>query len=145
MSGSGSRYVAGVALVGGEAAAVLYGVLTSRHVAEMLTAMGARDPGLGVELEAVRDALQRAAAEDRRRRVSGDGNADGSAETWPGPDDPRSPHEIDTSEAADLLRLTPRRARQLGPILGRRCGGRWLLDRRAVLDYAQQRRGAEPG
>lgn len=42
-------------------------------------------------------------------------------------------------EAAGVLDVTPRRVRHLAPLLGVKRGGRWELDRAAVLEEAEQR------
>ena len=50
--------------------------------------------------------------------------------------------EITTSQAADLLRCTARRVRQLvedGKLDGRRVGRAWLVDRQMVEDLARRR------
>ncbi|GAA0215539.1 hypothetical protein GCM10009527_009250 [Actinomadura nitritigenes] len=142
MAETPTRYVQGAVVAGG-AAVVLDRVLSSRHVVEALEAMAARDPGLRAELEAMRDAVRRAAAEAALARVSGGGGVTGSAETRPGEGAPGSVYEIGTAEAARLLGLTERRVRQLAAGgLGRRVGGRWLLDRGLVMAYGQRRRAA---
>lgn len=51
-----------------------------------------------------------------------------------------SSHEITTAEAAELLGVGERRARDLAASgLGRRAGGRWLLDRAAVEAEVERR------
>lgn len=47
---------------------------------------------------------------------------------------------IATEEAARMLECSSRQARRLAPRLGgRRVGGRWLLDRRAVVEHIEGR------
>jgi excisionase family DNA binding protein len=53
--------------------------------------------------------------------------------------------EIDTEKAAELLRLTDSRVRQLlrsGELLGRKAGRRWVVKRSAVAAYAGTSRKA---
>lgn len=47
---------------------------------------------------------------------------------------------IDINTAAALIGLTPRRVRQLAPQLGgERVGGRWIFQRREILEHADGR------
>ncbi|WP_345195967.1 hypothetical protein [Streptomyces lavendulae] len=89
------------------------------------------------EVDAARRAIRLAAREYEALPIA----VAGTSET-PVPEvGPLSPHEIDTYQASILLGLGERRVRQLAAGgMGRLVGGRWLLDRSAVLAYAEQRR-----
>ncbi len=51
-----------------------------------------------------------------------------------------SEHELTVTQAAAMLGVTTRRARQLAPLLGgRKAGGVWLLDAAAVAAEAERR------
>lgn len=128
-------YVEG-ALVHGVSAHVLARVLASPNVAQVLDALPS---WIRPELDATRRAILRAAREYEALPVA----VDGSPATALAEVGPSSPHEISTSQAGVLLGLSERRVRQLAPGgLGRRVGGRWLLDRSAVLAEAARRRSA---
>lgn len=130
-----SGYVRG-ALVQGVSAHVLDKVLASPNVAEVLRSL---PPWLRAELDETRRAIRRAAQEYEQLPPA----ADGSAETEVPAVGALLPHEITTREAAVLLGLTERRVRQLAAGgMGQRRGGRWVLDRSAVLAYAERRRAA---
>lgn len=84
---------------------------------------------------AVRDAWAAilAAAEDWEYEWRS--SADGSTEALPAEMPSRSSREIDTATAADLLRVTESRVRQLirsGDIAARKAGGVWLIDRSEI-------------
>lgn len=82
-------------------------------------------------LEAFHDL--KAAAEDWRI------SANGNAETPDAKTLAQSPTDdvLTTEEAADMLNLTPRRVRQLGPTLGRKINGHWRF-LRSDLDIHQE-------
>lgn len=128
-----SRYGA---LVDGVSAHVLDRVLRSPNVEQVLRSL---PPWMRSELEATRRAIQRAARDYEARLVAVDGTAETEVPDVGAP----LGHEITTREAAALLGLTERRVRQLAAGgMGRRRGGRWVLDRSAVLAYAERRRAA---
>lgn len=57
----------------------------------------------------------------------------------------RSGHEVTTTEAADLLGVSPELVRRWcrdGRLAARRPGGSWLIDRGSVLDLLDARRSA---
>lgn len=128
-------YVEG-ALISGPSAHILDRVLASPNVVRVLDAL---PPWMRAEVDATRRAIQRAAAAYEALPISANGNAEtGLAEIGTG-----SPHEISTSEASVLLGLSERRVRQLAAGgMGRRVGGRWLLDRSAVTAYGKRPRSA---
>lgn len=131
---SAPGYVHG-ALVHGVSAHVLDRLLASPDVVRLFAAM---PPWMRPELEATRRAVRVAAQEYEALPTAGRG----SAETPAAEVGPLSPHEISTYQASVLLGVGERRVRQLAAGgMGRQVGGRWLLDRSAVLAYAQQRRG----
>ncbi|WP_326583333.1 helix-turn-helix domain-containing protein [Streptomyces sp. NBC_00481] len=131
-----SGYVGG-ALVDGVTAHVLDKVLASPNVAEVLCSL---PPWMRAEVEAGRRAIRRAAREYEQLAVAA---VEGSAETEVPDVGAPLGHEITTCEAAALLDVTERRVRQLAAGgMGQRRGGRWVLDRSAVLAYAERRRAA---
>ncbi|WP_405924743.1 helix-turn-helix domain-containing protein [Streptomyces sp. NBC_00035] len=131
-----SGYVGG-ALVDGVTAHVLDKVLASPHVSEVLRSL---PPWMRDEVEAGRRAIRRAAREYEQLGVAA---AEGRAETEIPEVAAPLGHEITTGEAAALLGLSERRVRQLaGDGMGQLRGGRWVLDRSAVLAYAERRRAA---
>lgn len=132
-----SPYVAG-AVVAGVSAHVLDRILAQPNVAQVLRCLPS---WMGPEVEATRRAIGRAAREYERLPVA----VDGTAETPPVEVGPPSEREIGmfTNEAAALLALSERRVRQLAAGgMGRKAGGRWLLDRGAVAAEAARRRSA---
>ncbi|MFI0482228.1 helix-turn-helix domain-containing protein [Actinomadura sp. 9N215] len=133
-----SRYVEG-ALIHGVSAHVLDRVLRWPVVAGALDDLPV---WMRPEVEAARRAIRWAAAEYEALPLVA--AADGIAAAQEAETVPPSRHgEITTGEAAGLLRLSERRVRQLAAQgMGRRAGGRWLLDRSAVLAYADRRRSA---
>lgn len=48
---------------------------------------------------------------------------------------------IGPAEAADLLGLSTRQVRRLGPELGRKVGRDWRFERAIVVEYARERHG----
>ncbi|MFM9595794.1 helix-turn-helix domain-containing protein [Streptomyces scabiei] len=130
-----SGYVRG-ALVQGVSAHVLARVLASPNVEQVLRSLPL---WMQPELEETRRAIRQAAREFEALPVA----VDGSEETEVPEVEAPLRHEITTGEAAALLGLTERRARQLAAGgMGQRRGGRWVLDRSAVLAYAERRRSA---
>ncbi|MFJ7159746.1 hypothetical protein ACIQUQ_33000 [Streptomyces sp. NPDC101118] len=128
------EYVHG-ALIHGVSAHVFDRVLRSPNVARLLDELPA---WMRPEVDGARRAIRLAAQEYEGLPVA----VDGSAATQAAALGPLSPHEIDTYQASVLLGLGERRVRQLAAGgMGRRVGGRWLLDRSAVLAYAEHRRG----
>ena len=135
------RYVEGAALVSGFAAHV-FDVLLARHLPAVLR-FTPLSPEQRAEVEAARAAIARAADVYVGMPVV---SAFGSAETpaaeigasWAGDE------VVTTAEAAVLLGVSERRARQLAAAgLGRKVGQRWVLDRGAVLAWRdRQRRSA---
>ena len=66
----------------------------------------------------------------------------GTSAARPAADPASSTHEITTAEAAEMLGVGERRARDLAASgLGRRAGGRWMLNRARVVAEVE-RRGA---
>jgi hypothetical protein len=130
-----SGYVRG-ALVQGVSAHVLARVLASPNVAEVLRSL---PPWMRPELDETCRAIRRAAHEYEQLAPAVDGSEETEIPEVAAP----LGHEITTREAAVLLGLTERRARQLAAGgMGQRRGGRWVLDRSAVLAYAVRRRAA---
>ncbi|MFF7842841.1 helix-turn-helix domain-containing protein [Streptomyces ossamyceticus] len=130
-----SGYVRG-ALVQGVSAHVLARVLASPNVEQVLRSLPL---WMQPELEETRRAIRRAAREFEALPVA----VDGSGETEVPEAEAPLGHEITTGEAAALLGLTDRRVRQLAKGgMGQLRGGRWVLDRSAVLAYAERRRSA---
>lgn len=135
---SPGTYIMG-ALVHGVSAHVLDRILASSNV---VRAMSAYPEWMQLELEATRRAIRRAAREYEALPIA----EDGSAATALAEVAPLSPDEITTNEAGALLGLGERRVRQLAAEgMGRQVGGRWLLDRTAVLAYAGRRRPGRGG
>ncbi|MDX3519277.1 helix-turn-helix domain-containing protein [Streptomyces scabiei] len=132
-----SSYVRGV-LVQGVTAHVLAQVLALPDVERRLR--NALPPLVQLELEATRRAFRQAALDYESQPIA----VDGSAETEVPEVEAPLGHEITTGEAAVLLDLSERRVRQLAAEggMGRLKGGRWVLDRTAVLAYAARRRAA---
>lgn len=132
-----SGYVEG-ALVHGASAHILDRVLTSPNVAEALRRQ-LMPSQTRLEWEAARRAIRRAALAYEALPFAEDGSAAARlAEVGP-----PSLHEITTDEASALLGVGERRVRQLAAQgMGRRAGGRWLLDRSAVLAEVERRRSA---
>lgn len=130
-----SGYVRG-ALVHGVSAHVLARVLASPNVEQVLRSL---PPWMQPELEATRRAIRQAAHEYEQLPPAGEGSVETEVPDVEAP----LGHEITTGEAAALLGLTERRVRQLAAGgMGQRKGGRWVLDRSAVLAYAARRRAA---
>lgn len=131
---SAPGYVHG-ALVHGVSAHVLDRLLASPDVVRLFAAM---PPWMRPELEATRRAVRLAAREYESLPAA----ERGSTETPAVEVGPVSPQEISTYQASVLLGVGERRVRQLAASgMGRLVAGRWLLDRSAVLAYAQHRRG----
>jgi hypothetical protein len=126
-------YVSG-ALVAGASAHVIDRLL-ARYLPNLLL-----PSWLLAEVESTKAAIRRAALEYEARPIADNGIAETSIAAIEAP----SPHELCTADAAATLGLSERRARQLGPVLGRRVGRSWVFDRAAVLDYraAAARRSA---
>lgn len=128
-------YVEG-ALVSGLSAHVLDRLFRSPNVAQTLDRI-LLPPDMRAELEATRRAIRRAALAYAARPPAASGSTEAEALAVEAP----SSHEITTAEASTLLALSDRRVRQLAAEgMGRRVGGRWLVDRSAVLAYAGRRR-----
>lgn len=132
------------ARVRGCAAAALTVVLDERLAqVEILAAAGRVTTQ---DLAETRDAfaeIREAAREWVTARVSAGGSVSAGQTEMPAP----SKHEIEisTERAADMLRLTPRRVRQLlaaGLLEGRRVGPTWLVSRQSVLLYRDLRSAA---
>jgi hypothetical protein len=118
-------YVASAALVYGASAHVIDRLL-ARYLPLLLL-----PPWLMAEVESTRAAIRLAAREYEALPVAGSGTAVTAVAEF----GPALLCEISTADAASLLGLSERRARQLGPLLGRRVGRAWLFDRDAVIDY----------
>ncbi|MER5384482.1 hypothetical protein ABT040_30185 [Streptomyces sp. NPDC002688] len=130
-----SGYVRG-ALVQGVSAHILAQVLATSNVDRRVRYL---PPLVRLEWEATRQAIRQAALDYEAPPIA----VDGSTETEVPEDEALLGHEITTGEAAALLGLTERRARQLAAGgMGQLRGGRWVLDRSAVLAYAERRRAA---
>lgn len=128
-------YVEGAALVEGAAAHVLAELLAIPGVRHYLRG---RPPELQGAIEEAVTAIRQAARAYEQARASA--SAFGSAETALAEIVQPFEREIVTREAAALLGLTERRVRQLAAEgMGRRAGGRWLLDRTAVEEYRRRR------
>ena len=104
--------------------------LLARHAAEI------------AELRAdLREPLEDFVAALRLAGAAWAATACGSSEAVPAEAPVRStyePDELSTAEAGDVLQVSPRRVRQLladGRLAGRRCGGRWRIDRGSVAAY----------
>lgn len=130
-----SGHIHDAALVDGTAAGIITAVL-SRHLPAYLPLMPVavrRDVDQAVE------ALRRAAAAHRA--------AGGNTATPPPPagQDSAQQHGLTTEQAAQILGVKPRRARQLAAAgLGRKVGTVWLLDPTQVEAQAVARREEEP-
>lgn len=126
-------YVEG-ALVHGVSAHVLARILAGSNVAAALNSLPS---WMRPEIDATCRAIRRAARAYEALPPAGGGRAEAVAVDV----GPPLPHEITTREAGALLGLGERRMRQLAAAgMGRRTGSRWLLDRSAVLAYAERRR-----
>lgn len=132
-------YVEGAALIEGFAAHVLDRVL-ARHLPAVLAVMPF-SPEQRAEVDAARAAIQQAADRYEQRPLSA---ADDETALDVAAVSADSAHEwISTSEAAVMLGVQERRARQLAAAgMGRKVGRAWLLDRSAVLVYRDERRSA---
>lgn len=72
------------------------------------------------------------------RALSALASAAGQQDTEPTPELDTDEELITTQEAAQMLGCSNRQARRRAPQLGGRLtGGRWLLDRRAVLEHLE--------
>ncbi|MDT3724893.1 helix-turn-helix domain-containing protein [Streptomyces sp. DSM 41972] len=130
-----SGYLRNAAVVEGAAAHILAELLATPGVRRYLRA---RPATLQRELEQTVAAIRRAAVAYEAGLVSA-ASANGSAETPAAEIVQPFDREITTGEAAALLELTERRVRQLAASgMGRRAGGRWLLDRTAVEEYRRR-------
>jgi hypothetical protein len=129
-------YVEG-ALIEGFAAHVFDRVL-ARHLPAYLGPFSAEQRAA---VDAARAAVKRAADRYEQRPLSA---VNGSAATQGAETSADSAHEwISTSEAAVMLGVHERRARQLAAGgMGRKIGRAWLLDRSMVLAYRDERRSA---
>ncbi|WP_431900227.1 helix-turn-helix domain-containing protein [Nonomuraea sp. bgisy101] len=131
-------YVDG-AVVDGFAAYCLDRIL-ARHLPALL-AHSNLSPTQRAQLESVKADIRKAS----RRWEASITSADVSAETT-SPEITPSSEWVNTEQAATLLGMTPRRARQLAAGgLGVKVRGTWLLDRAAVIEYRQGRRTGEGG
>ncbi|MFE7980597.1 helix-turn-helix domain-containing protein [Streptomyces cellulosae] len=130
-----SGYVRDAAVVEGAAAHILAELLATPGVRRYLRS---RPATLQRDIEQAVAAIRRAAVAYETALVSATSGT-GNAET-PGPEIVQPfDREITTGEAAALLGLSERRARQLAAGgMGRRAGGRWLLDRTAVEEYRRR-------
>lgn len=123
------------ASVSGFAAVVLAGVLDAtlpERLARLnrLVEMGRLPPHKITEVRRAHAAIRLAA-----QQWSDAAADDNTAEQVTAAPRDSIPSEIDTTTAADLLRVTPNRVRQLvrsGQINGRRIGRAWLVDRKDV-------------
>lgn len=130
------RYVEGAALISGFPAHVLDRLL-ARYLPALLS--GPMPAELREDLEAARAAIARAADVYLTCPVSGEtpeaeiaGSSSSDEARW-----------VTAREAAALLGMTPRRARQLAAGgMGVRSSRGWLLDRAQVLAYRSGRRSA---
>ncbi|MGW6915560.1 helix-turn-helix domain-containing protein [Kitasatospora sp. NPDC054939] len=130
---TGPGYVEG-ALVTGVSAHVLDRILAAPHVSAVLASL---PPWMRPEVDATRRAVRRAARAYEALPTAADGNT----ELPPDAPGPQWEHEITTAEAGAILALSQRRIRQIAAAhdgMGRRTGGRWLLDRSAVLAYRER-------
>lgn len=122
------------------------GALVRGYVA-VLAGVGLRDlarkgfydrtePGARAELLAVIAEIERAGSAWQ----AGIEAANGNSETSPAEIAPRS--AVSAEQAASLLGVSPRRVRQLAPLIGGvKNGGRWRFERGAVLAERERRRG----
>lgn len=122
------------AVVAGYAAAVLGRYLARAAAEGAFAGLGDPDRVLG----AVRD-LQRAG--EAWRRAVDEASDHGSTETAVAATPPPSEH-MGIDEAAGVLGVSRRQARNLAPSLGAKVAGRWLLDRGLVAEEARRRREA---
>ncbi|MDX5565647.1 hypothetical protein PYK79_23185 [Streptomyces sp. ID05-04B] len=130
-----SGYVRSGAIVEGAAAHVLADLLGTEAARRYLRQ---KPPALQGDIERAVTAIRRAALayEATLTPIS----AAGSSETAFAEIVQPFEREITTGQAAALLGLTERRVRQLAAGgMGRRAGGRWLIDRTAVEEHRQQR------
>lgn len=75
----------------------------------------------------IEDAFRDLAAAAEHWRTSANGNAETPEPEIVAPSD--ADELLTTTEAAEVLDLSPRRVRQLGPIIGRKVNGRWQFNR----------------
>lgn len=93
------------------------------------------EPGARAELLALISEVERAGQAWRTGALPRDGSVEA-----PVPE--IGPSSISAEHAATLLRVSPRRVRQLAPVLGGvKAGGQWAFQRDAVLAEAKRRRG----
>lgn len=130
-----SGHIRDAALVDGTAAVIIAAVL-KRHLPTYLAALPVP---VRRDVDQAYDALQRAAAAHRAAR----GNT--ATPSTPVDEDSDQQQGLTTEQAAPLLGVKPRRARQLAAAgLGRKVGPVWLLDPDQVAAHAAARRDEEP-
>lgn len=123
-----SSYIEGALICGW--AAYAFARILARHWREEVEDL---PPHLRAPLEDALEALDHAA---RRWEATRRGNA----EALPAEAAPSSEHELSTREAADVLKVSERRIRQLadaGALVGRKEGPQWRLRKDAVLAYRE--------
>lgn len=129
-------YVEGAALVEGVAAHVLAELLATPAARRYLRA---RPPSLQGAIEEAVTAIRQAAC--AYEAVLAPTSGSGSAETPLAEIVRRFGEEITTGQAAVLLGVSERRARQLAAGgMGRKAGRTWLLDRAAVEEHRRRLR-----
>lgn len=132
-------YVADAAILTGWPAWVYARLLTADELTQRLERSGIRGDQAAPVLAA--HAAIRRAGDTWHQRVS----ANGSTETVVAETVSPSLDELTTDEAADMLKLTPRRVRQLidaDELPARRVGNCWRLDPAAVAAMADERTAA---
>ena len=136
------NYIESAALVSGPSALVLVGFL-EKHRREWREHAAPLSKGMGLQVADTIESIKRA-ADAYRESVGKRASVGGSEQRKPAEDPPDSVDMkwISTSDASQLLGVTPRRVRQLlllGELAGRRSNGRWQVSRSSVLDRAEGR------
>ena len=134
------NYVEAAAIISGASALLLDGFLEKyrREFREFAAPFAGQ---VGLEVSNAVEAIG-LAAEAYRESVGKRASATGSAarkRAEVSPDSAPMDERISTSDASQLLGVTPRRTRQLlvsGELAGRRLNGRWQVSRQSVLERA---------
>lgn len=130
-------FVTGAAVVSGPAAKVLGSFCRRALDAGVFDSLPTEVfDDVAATVAAVELAAQSAVVHDR---VAANGNHDGNSETPRAPASAHSADELSIDDAARVLGVGVRRARQLAPALGRKVAGVWLIDRHLLEREAARR------
>ena len=135
-------YIESAAIITGAAALLLDGFL-EKHRREWREYAAPLAGQVGLEVSNAVEAIA-LAAEAYRESVGKRASATGTPEQKSAEDPPDSApmdEQISTSDASQLLGVTPRRTRQLlvsGELAGRRLNGRWQVERSSVMKRASR-------